>query len=287
MVLTNAGSHITLDAAHGGAIREFTWRDLPILRPAAAGADSDPFSMACFPLVPYANRVAQGRFCFDGREIQLRRNWDQDPHPLHGQGWRSAWTLEQTSRSTAVMCFAGGGDEWPWRYRALQQLAVLEDGLEIRLSVENQSDRDMPAMLGLHPYFPDPQAATLEARARSLWLSDAQSLPVKEVPTPPEWSFDPPRRVARVALDHCFDHWDGLAILRWPDRVLKLSTSGAQSLHIYAPVGADFFCLEPQTAAVGALHRGSGAARLVPGASLELSIRLSVAAVPAPFSAVS
>jgi aldose 1-epimerase len=275
MVLTNAGSHITLDAAHGGVIRDFSWRDLPILRPAAAGTDTDPLSTACFPLVPYANRIAHGRFRFDGREIQLRRNWDQDPHPLHGQGWRSAWTIDRTSPSTAVMSFAGGADDWPWRYRAVQELAVLADGLEVRLGVENQSDRDMPAVLGLHPYFPNPQAATLEARARTVWLTDAQALPVQEVPTPADWSFDKPRSVARVGLDHCFDHWDGLAIVRWPDRILEVRATGAQSLHIYAPVGGDFFCLEPQSAAVGALNReAGGATRLVPGASLELRVTL-------------
>jgi aldose 1-epimerase len=279
MVLTNASSHVTLDPVHGGAIRDFSWRDLPILRPAAADADIDPFSMACFPLVPYANRIAQGRFRFDGREIQLRRNWDQDPHPLHGQGWRSAWTIDRTSTSTAVMSFDGGGDEWPWRYRAIQELTVLPDGLEVRLRVQNQSDHDMPAMLGLHPYFPNPAAATLKAQARSIWLTDAQALPVQEVLAPPDWSFDQPRGMARVGLDHCFDHWDGLAIVRWPDRVLNVSTTGAQSLHIYAPAGADFFCLEPQTAAVGALNRKSGStARLAPRASLELSVRFSVAA---------
>jgi len=282
MVLTNADSRVTLDAAHGGAIREFSWRDRPILRAAAAGQQADPFSMACFPLVPYANRIAHGRFHFDGREIQLQRNWDQDPHPLHGQGWRSAWTIGQTSAASAVMSFEGGGDDWPWRYRAIQEFAVLPDGLEVRLSVENRAAHDMPAMLGLHPYFPNPQAATLEARARTLWLSDAQALPVQPVSTPPEWSFDPPRGVARVALDHCFDHWDGLAIVRWPDRVLKVSAIGAQSLHIYVPVGADFFCLEPQSAAVGALNRETGgAARLLPGASLELRVRLSIASAPA------
>src|SRR5580658_813781 len=103
MVLANGGSRITLDAAHGGAIREFSWRELPVLRPAASATDTDPFSMACFPLVPYANRIAQGRFRFDDCEVRLRRNWDQDPHPLHGQGWRAAWSIEQSSSAAAVM----------------------------------------------------------------------------------------------------------------------------------------------------------------------------------------
>ena len=39
MVLRNADSRVTLDAAHGGAIREFSWRGQDILRPAAPDAE--------------------------------------------------------------------------------------------------------------------------------------------------------------------------------------------------------------------------------------------------------
>ena len=277
MVLRNADSRVTLDAAHGGGVREFSWRGLDIFRPATAKADTDPFSLACFPLVPYANRIANGRFTFAGRDVQLPRNWDRDPHPLHGQGWQSPWTIEHSSAARATLEFFGGGDEWPWRYRAVQDFEVLEDGLEIRLSVENLSQGAMPGMLGLHPYFPQPAQALVAARARTVWLTDAQSLPVQEVLAPADWSFDRERNAARVDLDHCFDHWDGVASVRWPNRILKISAAGCRSLHVYTPPGVDFFCLEPQTAAAGALNRdASGVAALAAGERLEMSVRFSV-----------
>jgi aldose 1-epimerase len=277
MLLRNADTRLMLDAAHGGAIREFSWRGIAVLRPALAGADNDPMLMACFPLVPYANRIIDGRFAFEGQEVRLRRNWDRDPHPLHGQAWRGAWTVESSSELQATLAFSGGGDEWPWRYRAAQEFELLADGLAIRLRVENQSDSPMPAVLGLHPYFPEAQLATVQTRARTVWLTDAQSLPVQEIMTPADWTFDLPRSAARVALDHCFNHWDGAAVVRWPDRTLRLSATGARALHVYTPANAGFFCLEPQTAAAGALHRpGGGFARLAPGESLELGVRFSV-----------
>ena len=277
MMLRNADCCITLDAAHGGAIRDFRWRGLDVLRPAVAGAAVDPFSLACFPLVPYANRIAHGRFSSNGRAVQLRRNWDGDPHPLHGQGWRAAWTTERASESTALLAFQGGGDDWPWRYRAEQEVTVLADGLDLRLAVRNLSDSAMPAMLGLHPYLPACAQATLQTLARTVWLTDAQALPVQEVLVPPDWSFEKPRGVGRLGLDHCFDHWEGLAIVRWQDRVLRISTTGCGALHVYAPAGADFFCLEPQSVAAGALNRDAGTvARLAPGAGLEINVRFSV-----------
>ena len=279
MLLRNADTRLMLDAVHGGAIREFSWRGLGILRPAAAAteADYDPMLMACFPLVPYANRIAGGRFTFAGHEVRLRRNWERDPHPLHGQAWRAAWTVESASDGQATLAFSGGGDEWPWRYRAVQEFELLADALAIRLSVENRSDSIMPAVLGLHPYFPQAALATVEARARTVWLPDAQSLPVQEIMTPRDWSFDLPRSAARVALDHSFDHWDGVAIVRWPDRTVRLSATGARALHVYTPANAGFFCLEPQTAAAGALNRAAGEfAGLAPGERLDLGVTFSV-----------
>jgi aldose 1-epimerase len=277
MLLRNADTRLMLDAAHGGAIREFSWRGIAILRPTVAEADTDPMLMACFALVPYANRIAGGRFTFEDHVVRLPRNWDRDPHPLHGQGWRAAWSVESVSASQATLAFAGGGDDWPWRYRAVQEFELLPDALVIRLSVENLSGSLMPALLGLHPFFPDAPLATVEARTRTVWLPDAQTLPVQEVMTPAEWSFDRPRSIARVALDHCFDHWDGTAVVRWPDRILRLSATGTRALHVYTPVNAAFFCLEPQTAAAGALNRHAGEfARLAPGERLQISVRFSM-----------
>lgn len=277
MLLRTADTCLVLDAAHGGAIREFTWRGRAILRPRLPDAENDPMLMACFPLVPYANRIAGGRFDFAGREVRLRRNWDRDPHPLHGQAWRAAWRVETLSGSHARLAFCGGGDDWPWRYRAVQEFELRTDGLDVRLSVENQSDGIMPAMLGLHPFFPEADLATVQTRARSVWLSDAQALPVEEVMTPAQWAFDTARSAVRVALDHCFDHWDGTALVRWPDRTLKLSSSGARSLHVYTPAATGFFCLEPQTAPAGALNRDGGEfASLAPGERLHLGVGFSL-----------
>jgi aldose 1-epimerase len=276
MVLRNADSRVTLDAVHGGGVREFSWRGLDIFRRAAETA-TDPFALACFPLVPYANRIAHGRFTYDGREVHVSRNWERDPHPLHGQGWTRQWTIEQQSVSRATMHLLGGGDEWPWRYRAVQEFSLGEDALDILLSVENLSEENMPGMLGLHPYFPQPAQALVQARARTVWLTDVQSLPVQDVLAPPDWSFERPRNAGRVGLDHCFDHWDGIASVRWADRFLNISASGCRALHVYTPPGMDFFCLEPQTAEVGALNRGSKAlARLAPGEHLDIKVSFSV-----------
>ena len=280
LVLQHEDAQLTLDASRGGGIREFSWRDRDIFRPTPRGAGDDAFDLACFPMVPYANRIAGGRFRFGARAVHLKRNWTQEPHPLHGQGWRSPWTVVDATDSSATLVFEGGADEWPWRYRAEQQFQLNPSALTVSLSIENLAQSPMPAMLGLHPYFGEAGRAQLQARVPRVWLTDQASLPVEEVATPVEWSFDRGRSIAAVALDNCFADWNQTAVLRWPDRRVGIRATNCPYLHVYAPPGRDFFCVEPQSAAAGALTRDRGEATVVaPGGRFEVQVSFEIGAV--------
>jgi aldose 1-epimerase len=277
LLLQHGDTRLTLDAAHGGAIREFGWRDRPIFRPTPRSAGADPFELGCFPMVPYANRIAHSRFSFGARTVQLKQNRRNEPHPLHGQGWLSPWAVIDATASSATLMFEGGGDEWPWRYRARQHLQLNQDALAVSLSIENLAQSAMPVMLGLHPYFCDPALAQLQAAVPRVWLTDSASLPVEEVATPIDWSFDSARSIAAVPLDHCFVDWDGRASLRWPDRRLGIRAMNCRYLHVYAPAGRDFFCVEPQSAPAGALNRGADEATVLgPNGRFEMRVHFEV-----------
>jgi aldose 1-epimerase len=276
MQLRHGDDRLVLDPEHGGAIREYISGGLPVLR-TTQDACSDPFALACFPLVPYANRIAHGRFVAGGHTVQLTANWDKDPHPLHGQGWKRPWDVVAASASGATLQFTGGGDEWPWRYRSEQRFQLSGEGLIVSLSIENLSGEPMPAMLGLHPYFPDAAGAWLMARTPRVWMADEAALPVAEVPAPQTWSFEAGRAVALPLLDNCFSGWDGLAVLRWASHTVTLRSRNCHHLHVYVPAGGDFFCIEPQTAPVGALNRSDDERPLVPpGGRLTMDMSLTL-----------
>jgi aldose 1-epimerase len=279
LVLRHEAMRLTLDPQRGGAIRDFSWRGQDILRPTPADGGADPFDMACFPMVPYVNRIANGRFNFAGRSVQLERNWQADPHPLHGNGWRSSWSVVAASGAQATVRFEGGADEWLGRYRCEQCFNLIDDGLSIELSVQNLSDAPMPAMLGLHPYFNDVGHARMHAQVPRVWLTDGAALPVQETPTPVDWRFEPTRAVDAVPLDHCFSGWNGTAVLCWPGRTVTVRATDCSHLHVYVPPQRDFFCIEPQTSANGALGRDAGEATVIlPGQRFAISVDFSVGA---------
>ncbi len=279
LVLQHETTRLTVDPRRGGAIRAFDWRGKAIFRPTAATAGDDPFEMACFPMVPYVNRVAHGQFSFGRHAVHLARNWSEDPHPIHGQGWRAPWTVEAASGSSATLRFYGGANDWPWRYRCEQRFQLLADQLSVELRIENLSDTAMPAMLGLHPYFREAPQAQLQAQLPRVWLTDRAALPMREQATPAAWSFDPARAIDAVPLDHGFSGWNGAATLRWPDRTVTVRAAHCSCLHVYAPAGRDFFCIEPQSAAPGALSRDTNEARAVaPGEHFAIQVQFAVGA---------
>ncbi len=92
LVLRAGALEAALSPAAGGSLLWLRHGGEDVLRPAPDNCH-DPLGMANFPLIPYANRIANGRFGFDGRDYQLPRNFGDHPHSIHGTGWQAAWTV--------------------------------------------------------------------------------------------------------------------------------------------------------------------------------------------------
>ena len=120
----------------GGAIAAFRKDDRALLRPAGETflRHGDPHLAACFPLVPFSNRVADGRFSFQGRGYELAKNFRPEPHAIHGYGWQNPWAVAEASPSRAELTFRHTVPSTPFHYRARQVFALGENGLEIALN---------------------------------------------------------------------------------------------------------------------------------------------------------
>ena len=179
----------------GGAIASFTLAGVDVLRPtpAAALAEGNVRAFACYPLVPYSNRIAGARLAFDGREHALARNFGDSPHAIHGIGWQRAWAVAGSAETHAqiVLEHAARGDDaaaWPWPFRATQTFALSASAhgaaLHLRLAIENTGERAFPFGLGWHPFFPKTPDTTLAFEAAHVWENDTTQVPVRRVPVP-------------------------------------------------------------------------------------------------------
>ncbi len=244
--------------ALGGSIVRFDriadGRRQPLLR----GSDADigdVLAAACFPLVPFANRVRGGAFTCDEREITLSPNMAGDPSPLHGQGWRAAWDVTEQGDDHATLSFRHAAGEWPWDYAATHRIELDEHGLSLELSCRNLSPARMPCGLGFHPYYPCTADTVLDTIVASAWTIDAAVLPVDNVPATGRYDLRA-RRICGQALDNGFDGWSGTAAIAWPGEgaSLRLSSPDAGRFQVYSPAEGGLFVAEPVQNANAALN---------------------------------
>ena len=263
------------------------------LRPATAGAlaRSEILGMASFPLVPFCNRIRDGRADFEGREIRMPANHPSSPspHPLHGIGWQRPWTvLARTDTSCELGLYVPASEVWPWRFSAMQRIELRDGALQVRLSVLNEDTVAMPAGLGHHPYFPRGMGTRLACNTAAMWRTDTQVMPVALETGGVVDRLRAGLLLDEADLDNNFVGWDRQAHIDWPAQ----GDSSARSLRIdadpvlghfvvYAPRGADHFCAEPVSQCTDWINlldrygRGPlGGARLAAGEPLAVSFRL-------------
>lgn len=262
----------------GGSLLWLTHDGVNLLRHAPAGSN-DPLDMASFPLLPYANRIANGRFAFDGREHSLPLNFGDHPHSIHGTGWQAPWTVRARAGDAVHIVQTHAADaHWPWAYHAQQHIQIRPDSVHIALSLTNESAQAMPAGLGLHPYFQADADTWLQFTASRLWLATPDMLPDRETPADAmgDWSRGAPV-IGDSLIDNAYGGWNGRATIRRGDGLrLDLSASGANWLHVYRPPGSLDFCLEPVSHMPNAINRGEGMQVLAPGATSHLSMTILI-----------
>ncbi|MFN3387534.1 MAG: aldose 1-epimerase [Allosphingosinicella sp.] len=278
---------LVLAPSMGGSIARFDHesgdgRCTPVLR-GTQGTPDDILAYANFPLVPFVNRIRDGRFVFRGREVRLAPNLPGDPSPLHGQGWLAPWRVERCSAAEAELAFDHEPGEWPWAYAARQVFALDEGGLTLTISCTNTSDTPMPCGLGCHPYFPCTEETVLDTGVECVWTIDEKVLPVEKVPA--EGRFDlRARKVCRQDLDHGFSGWSGRARIEDPSLpfAIEMSSGDARFFQLYSPTAHPIFVAEPVTHANAALNAPEeqwdelGLRVLAPGESMALTMRIDV-----------
>jgi len=163
--------------AQGGCITAYRWRrgehSIDWLRPAPGTGRFAPNDSGCFPLVPYSNRIRDGRFRFGGKSICLQPNFAPSPHTIHGHGWQRPWRITDESADRLSIAYDHDGSDWVTPYRAEQRFMLRDGALGMEIAVTNTGNEPMPAGLGLHPYFPRTPRCRLSAPVRQMWKTDA------------------------------------------------------------------------------------------------------------------
>lgn len=284
--LQSARQRLQVMPSLGGSVTAWDWKIddqwSPLFRP-WDGRSGDRYTFACYPLVPWSNRITNGGFEQDGIFYPIRQNRHDEAYPIHGDGWLQPWNIaEHTEDRISLIleshCFNGN----PYYYVSTETFTLLPHGLSIELTVTNLGDRALPYGLGIHPIFMRGERAQLQFKASGVWLADAESIPVAHTTNfPPTWNYNMPAPFKGELIDNCFTGWDGKSRIEYPDRGITITMTMADTdgyVLMYRPPEKPYFALEPVTHPIDAFHMQGmpGLVLLAQGQKLGLQAELLV-----------
>lgn len=255
----------------------------PVLRPVDVADVQTSSQCASFVLLPYSNRIRDARFTFQGRAVQLQPN-TKDGLAQHGDVRNRPWGVTRASEGHLICTFdsrdfsnGNGADmNWPWAFTARVEYRLHGPHLDTTVTLTNADTSDMPAGLGLHPYFARLQGGTdptLTFDAPLTYDTDDRSLTVggaREVR--PAEDYRVPTALGARQIDRTFTAWDGVVRLDWaadggPARAVVQTADNVYSHLVVFTAPDGSLALEPVSHATDAFNL---AARGVAGVDLRV-----------------
>ena len=261
----------------GGGLRTYTAGERPVLD----GYSEDELCSSGRGqlLIPWPNRIADGRYELDGRSEQLPLDEPERRNAIHGLVRWAAWEIVGRGPDrVALEHVLHPRPGYPFTLALRVEYSLAEEGLTVRMEATNLGAQPCPYGAGVHPYLAlgdgGVDAADLSLPAASVLRADERGIPVgREDVERAELDFREPKPLAGIRLDHCFTDLgrgsDGRARVRaggttlWADDafpyVMVFTGDGLPD------VARRSLAVEPMTCAPNAFRSGEGLIRLEPG----------------------
>jgi aldose 1-epimerase len=268
-----------IDPTAGGRIVSLVVGGAERILPKASGrAQALPTYWGCYPMVPWAGRLANGRIPTADGEVRLEPNLP--PSAIHGLGFEASWTVQESDETAVTMSCELRGRGWPFGGETRQTVRLGPTGLALELEVGGYT-RAGPAGLGWHPWFARPRSGDLEVMvdAGSVLVLDRDTVPTGAVrPVTAREDLRSGPALGDRRLDHVYVDAVGPAVVRWPDLELRIDFDRPlRTVVVHTPEQG--VCVEPQTmwpnAPLLAAHgvADTGVRTLAPGEHLRVQHR--------------
>ncbi|NHN55283.1 aldose 1-epimerase family protein [Calidifontibacter sp. DB0510] len=264
----------------GGGIRSYARGGREVLYgyPVEAKADAGRGQL----LMPWPNRVRDGRFSFGGRDEQLALSEPARDNASHGLVRWANWRLVERSADSLVVAHTLLPQQgWDWPLDLSCRYTLTETGLVVEPSATNLGTEPAPFGFGAHPYLTAGEARVddlqLTLPADTVLEVDDRLIPTGQASVPAELDFRAGRRIEGTQLDHAFTD---LAGERWEitiahgDRRVTLWADGTAYPFAQVFTGDSLpgdrarrtgIAVEPMTCPANALATGDSLIVLQPG----------------------
>jgi aldose 1-epimerase len=202
------GDHHAVVVGVGGGLRTYSVGNRAVLDGYDLGAMCD--GARCQTLVPWPNRVQDGKWSWRGRQLQLALTEPEQHNAIHGLVRWMSWTAaERDAHSVTMVCTSYPQPGYPWAVEVSNAWSLSDAGVEVVTTITNRSDTPAPVAAGFHPYITagtstiDDAVLTLPGQTRL--LTGAQQIPIaSQAVAGTAYDFQAPRPVGDLRIDHTY-----------------------------------------------------------------------------------
>ncbi|MGN7798044.1 aldose 1-epimerase family protein [Leifsonia sp. 22587] len=270
----------------GAGIRSLRFAESDLTEPYPA--EAQPPSACGIVLVPWPNRVADGRWEHEGETLQLDLTEPAKRNAIHGLLRRRPYELVDRSDSTVTQTATIYPEPgYPFLLDTTVMHELHTEGMTVTHSIANVGDTPAPVAVGAHPYLRiadvPPEQLTVTVAARTRFEVDDRSNVTGETPVAgTDYDLSAGRRVSDLDLDtgfadlpegpveHALAADDGRRVVLWGDDDFRYVQVFTHRKFATKPGGVAL-AIEPMTAPANALNSGRGLRILQPGETWTLN----------------
>jgi aldose 1-epimerase len=279
-----AGDHRAVVVSVGGGIRSYEVAGESVF-------DGYPVDAMCDGgrgqhLIPWPNRVRDGRWHWAGSDLQLPLTEPDQHNAIHGLVRWLGWSVaDRADDAVTLTCSIWPQPGYPWPLDVSVHYRIGDGGLTVTTSITNRGASPAPVAAGAHPYLtagtPFVDDCSLHVPAETYLPTGEQQIPTGRAPVAGSpYDFRSPRRIGDTQTDYTF------ADLVRDDRgrcAVVLSAPSGRTVSLWAGSDYDYIEIftgdalpdsarrrrglgvEPMTAPPNALATGESLIVLAPG----------------------
>jgi len=232
-------------------------------------------------LFPFANRIKDGRYDFEGKTYQFDVNEKVLNNALHGLVYNKTFeVIDQEATETYASVKLVYHEKrlsqgFPFTYTIYLEYVLTESTLNLNVKITNTDSKTFPFTLGWHPYFLSSNLydSHVDFNSDKKIVFDERNITTGVNDFEKNGNFE----ILDKFLDDCFVLNSREIIFNTPKYNLELSSSEKDSfLQLYTPPHKNTIAIEPTTGVSDSFNNGIGLKTLQPNETYTIGWNLKI-----------
>jgi len=232
-------------------------------------------------LFPFANRIKNGSYNFDGLDYNLTCNEIDKNNAIHGLVFDKKFTMFNSilTSTYALVCLSyednGHNTGYPFKYKIELDYLLNKKGIQLSVKIKNTDKTPLPFTLGWHPYFSTQSLdqSTICFTCNTKYITDNQLIITDKI----KFNTSMPLALKDAKLDDGYKLDSNTVEFSTPNYKMLLESSIEKNyLQLYTPKTPNLIAIEAMTGVCDSFNNEIGLQVLQPNGIYRVEWTLTI-----------